>query len=87
MLMRQSFSGASSAVSGLKAARDPGAKKPVWIAWGSGKMVRTGELSNTPDASAYRISLHIVAWLEKFFARCTEGHVARAAKGNFWPWP
>ena len=87
MLMRKSFSEASSAALGFNATRDPDARRAVLTALGSGKMVRTGELSNTPDDSIYRKSSRVLAWLEKFFLRCAEGHIARAARVDLWPWP
>lgn len=87
MLMRQSFSEASSAALGFDATRDPGARKAVLTALGSGKTVQMGELSNTSDDSIYRKSSRVGAWLEKFFLRCAEGHIARAARVDLWPWP
>jgi len=87
MLTRQSFSEASSAALGFDVTREPDARQAILTALGSGKVVRTGELSNTPDDSIYRKSSRVGAWLEEFFLRCAEGHIARAARVDLWPWP
>jgi len=83
MLMTQNFSEASNAARRF----DASAKRAILTALCSGKAVQTGESLKTRDTSGYPRFSRIVARLEKFFVRCAEGHIARAARVDLWLWP
>ena len=65
----------------------PVTQPTAWNARGAGKTGPTEESSSDTDASSDRWLLRFAGRLEKFFLRCVEKDVARAARGHFWPWP